>query len=321
LHQDAGKGVTPSKISALGSMKKSIHPDDTRDTRPAATPLADSWQASVPKGATPGIFRFMGPDCFGVGHGTQGNFTTGVRVFRYDKPHEQGGKSLFWALEVVDYDGDKETVEKIIKSRGRPTVKRILKQEWFETEEQAKARFPEFVALAKVEMNKVLAALGAAQAHKPSEAEKDLVNARLKVMREQYPDTFKAMDALAEALPEARPAALEALFRAYAVDLVRLHKPENLGDISPFKSPPDDMAFFLEITNAYKAKSPRDPVDVEIAARWYAAGYDKMKPDEYTAAINAKTGANLKPDAMKKRRLKKLRLLSSNPEGAPIREI
>jgi hypothetical protein len=38
LHQDAGKGVTPSKISALGSMKKSIHPDDTRDTRPAATP-------------------------------------------------------------------------------------------------------------------------------------------------------------------------------------------------------------------------------------------------------------------------------------------
>ena len=145
-------------------MKKSIHPNDTRDTRPAATPLADSWQASVPKGATPGIFRFMGPDCFGVGHGTQGNFTTGVRVFRYDKPHEQGGKSLFWALEVVDYDGDKETVERTFKSMGKATVKRILRQEWFETMEQAKAAIPNCLARTQAEINKALAAQAAAQA-------------------------------------------------------------------------------------------------------------------------------------------------------------
>jgi len=102
---------------------------------------------------------------------------------------------------------------------------------------------------------------------------------------------------------------------------VRLHKPTKLGAILPFKTLPDDSNFILELAKAYKAKSPINAVDHEIAARWYAAGYDKMKPDEYTAAINARTGANLKPDAMKKRRLKKLRLLSSNPEGAPIREI
>jgi hypothetical protein len=117
--------------------------------------------------------------------------------------------------------------------------------------------------------------------------------------------------ALAQAQPEVRPGAMEALFRAYAVDVMRLHKPAKLGEILPFKMP-EETSFILEIAKAYKAKSPRDPVDVEIAARWYAAGYDQMKPDEYTAAINAKTGANLKPDAMKKRRLKKLRLLSSN---------
>ena len=140
-------------------------------------------------------------------------------------------------------------------------------------------------------------------------------------MREQYPDTFNAMDALEQAQPETRPAATEALFRAYAVDLMRLHKPAKLGDILPFKKMPEETSFILEIAKAHKAKSPRDLVDVEIAAQWFAAGYDKMSLAEYTAAINAKTGANLKPDAMKKRRLKKLRLLSSNPEGAPIREI
>jgi hypothetical protein len=79
------------------------------------------------------------------------------------------------------------------------------------------------------------------------------------------------------------------------------------------------MSFILEIAKAYKAQSPRDPVDVEIAARWFAAGYDKMSNAEYTDAINAKTGAKLKPEAMKARRLKKFRLLSSNPEGAPIK--
>jgi hypothetical protein len=289
-------------------MKKSIRPDDTRDTRPAATPLTDSWKVSAQKGTTPGIFPIMWRDGFTVGHGTVQKFTAALRMFRYDKPLEHAGKKLFWAIEGVDYAEDLKT------------VLRIWGQTWFETEEQAKAELPKFEAWAKAEANKKIAAQTAAEAHKPTEAEKDLTNARLKVMREQYPDTFTAMDALAQAQPEVRPGAMEALFRAYAVDVMRLHKPAKLGEILPFKMP-EETSFILEIAKAYKAKSPRDPVDVEIAARWYAAGYDQMKPDEYTAAINAKTGANLKPDAMKKRRLKKLRLLSSNPEGAPIREI
>jgi len=253
----------------------------------------------------------MWRDGFAVGYGTVRNYTAALRMFRYDKPLEHAGKKLFWAIEGVDYAKDLKT------------VLRIWGQTWFETEEQAKAEFPKFEAWARAEANKKIAAQAAilaAESHKPTEAEKDLLNARMKVMREQYPDSFKAMDALAEAQPEARPAAMEALFRAYAVDVMRLQKPAKLGEILPFKLP-EETSFILEIAKAYKAKSPRDPVDVEIAARWYAAGYDKMKPDEYTAAINAKTGANLKPDAMKKRRLKKLRLLSSNPEGAPIREI
>ena len=290
--------------------KPETKPAETPAALPVKTPLTDSWQASVQKGATPGIFRVMWRDGFAVGHGTENKFHTGLRMFKHPKPREFNGKKLFWVVEVCDFDEDGKT------------VKKIFVQEWFETEQQAKANIPKWKAWAQAEINKALAAQAAAEAHKPTEAEKDLHKARMKVMREQYPDTFTAMDALAQAQPEARPAAMEALFRAYAVDLVRLHKPANLGDISPFKSPPDDMSFILEIAKAYKAKSPRDPVDVEIAARWYAAGYDKMRnAKEYTDAINAKTGANLKPAAMKARRLKKLRLVSSNDEGAPIREI
>ena len=295
-------------------MKKSTRPDDTRDTRPAATPLTDSWQASVQKGATPGIFPILWRDGFAVGHGTVRNFWRGLLVHKYTKPSEHADKKHFWTVWEVDFAEDKKTVLEI----------RRKIEGWFETNEQAEEGLPKCLAWAESEVKKAIAAHIAATIPVTAApnwvAEQDLRDARFKVMREQYPDTFTAMDTLAEAQPEARPAAMEALFRAYAVDVMRLQKPAKLGEILPFKLP-EETSFILEIAKAYKAKSPRDPVDVEIAARWYAAGYDKMKPDEYTAAINAKTGANLKPDAMKKRRLKKLRLLSSNLEGAPIREI
>jgi hypothetical protein len=284
-------------------MKKSICTNATRDTGASETPLTDSWQGSVQKGVTPGIFPIMWHDGFAVGHGTVRKFTAALRVFRYDKPLEHAGKKLFWAVEGVDYAEDLKT------------VLRIWGQTWFETEEQAKAELPKFEAWAKAEANKKIAAQAAAAAHKCSSDEQDLTQARLKVMREQHPDTFKATDALKKAQPKDRPAAMEALFRAYAVDKVRLHKPANLGDILPFKSTPDDMSFILEIAKAYKAQSPRDSVDVEIAAQWFAAGYDKMSLGEYTNAINAKTGAELKPQAMEARRYKKLGLMTKKPPG------
>jgi hypothetical protein len=277
-------------------------------TTPAESPCAKPVETS-------GIYPIMWPEGFAVAHGTMRRFTQAVRLFRYDKPNEHAGKKLHWAVEVVNFAEDKKTVLE------------IREQTWFENEQQALEGHRECVARTTAARNKDISRLAAANAHKPTCDEQDLTQARLKVMREQYPDTFKAMDALAKAQPQARPAAVEALFRAYTVDKVRLHKPANLGDILPFKSIPDDMSFILEIAKAHKAKSPRDPVDVEIAARWFAAGYDKMSLAEYTDAINAKTGAKLKRDAMKARRLKKFRLLSSNPEGgrspnkSPNREI
>ena len=291
--------------------KPETKPAEMPSAPPVKTSLTDSWQASVQKGATPGIFPFMWRDGFAVGHGTVRKFWRGLLVHKYTEPSGHAGKKHFWTVWEVDFAEDKKTVLEI----------RRKIEGWFETNEQAETGLPKCLAWAEAEVKKAIAAQTAAEAHILTEAEKDLQNARLMVMREQYPDTFKALDTLKKAPLGARPEAMEALFRSYAVDLVRLHKPANLGDISPFKSPPDDMAFFLEIAKAHKAKSPRDPVDVEIAARWYAAGYDKMRnAKEYTDAINAKTGATLKPAAMKARRLKKLRLVSSNSDGVPIRE-
>jgi hypothetical protein len=285
--------------------KSKTKPAETPAAKPVQTPLTDTWQASVQKGATPGIFPIMWRDGFAVGHGTVRNFTAAVRVHRYDKPLEHAGKKLFWAVEGVDYAEDHQTVLE------------IWGQTWFETKEQALAGYPELLARATAEINKAKAAQAAVKAHEPSCDEQDLTNARLKVMREQYPDTFKAMDALVKAQAQDRAAAVEAVFRAYAVDKVRLHKPANLGDILPFKSTPGDKSFILEIAKAYNAQSPRDPVDVEIAARWFVAGYDKMSLAEYTAAINDKTGAKLKPDAMEKRRYAKLGLMTKKKTGPP----
>lgn len=264
------------------------------------TPLIDSWKASVSKGGTPGVFPIMWHNGFAVGHGAVRKFTREIRVQKYDSPFEHAGRKLFWAVEGVDYAEDGETVLS------------IWGQTWFETKEQADAFSRERV---EVEKRKAKAENAAAEAHKPTSDEQDLAQARLKVMGEQYPDTFAAMDALAKAQPEARAEAVENLFRAYAVDLVRLHKPAILGEISPFKSLPTYMPFIVQLAKAYSAKSPHDPVDAEIAARWFAAGYDKMSKEDYTQAINAKTGTNISPDAMEKRRYAKLGLMTKKDPG------
>jgi hypothetical protein len=283
--------------------KSESRPNKQTPEKQGDTPLTDSWRSSVPKDAEPGIFPILWHDGFAMGYGTVRKYKRALRIRRYDKPRKDGGKKLFWTIEGVDYAED------------RKTVLRIWGQTWYETEEQAKADFPKFEAWVRAKVDKLMVAQAADTAHKSSTDEEDLQNARMKVMREQYPNTFSAMDSYGKAQPEMRAAAWENVLRSYATDMVRLYKPTKVTDILPFKSLPDDTSFILEIAKAFKATSPRDPVDVEIAARWFAGGYDKMSKDEYTAAINAKAGANLKPGAMEKRRYEKLGLMTKKRPG------
>lgn len=288
----------------------------TKSAKTHAVKISESLPANAPTESKTGIVVFeAGKTLFGVGTFTVNSKRLVRKVVNYNPPIHTNGQLWPWAVEVAEYTEDSKQLLRTVGTylfKTKPEADLVAKKFW-----QVDITNAETGAI----IQKGKSTQPAANGPKLSSNEQDLRNARLKVLRETYPDTFKAMDAHAQAKPEARPAAVEALFRAYAVDLARLFKPAKPSDILPFKTWPDDSSFILELAKAYAQESPFDAVDHEITARWYAAGYDKMKPDEYTAAINAKTGANLKPGAMKKRRLTKLRLLSSNPEGAPIREI
>lgn len=248
----------------------------------------------------PGIYPITWHDGLAMATVTKkSEFTSGFELrYESEKPHKHNGKILHWVVEGKDWGEDGKT------------VLRLWGQTWFETRQQAVDALPKLREWYVAELKSKIV--------KPeTPAEQDLREARLKVMREQYPDTAKAMDAVREASAVARPVAIDALFRAYAVDLVRLHKPEKLSELLPFKLELDGLGLISEIAKAREAKSPYDAVDTEIAARWFAAGYDKMSPEQYTAAINERTSASVTRAAMRQRRKNKFRLMSSRREGRP----
>jgi hypothetical protein len=258
--------------------------------------------------APPGAEAFVGAltwdKGFAVGTVIVSPCIAGLRVQKYDPPITKDGETFPWVVEECDFHKDK-------------SLKRINSQRPCKTEAEAIELFKRMADEMREQGLKNKALLEAAEQNNASIEQNDLAQARLKVMREHYPKTFKAMDALAQTPPEAKPGAMEDLFRAYALDLVRLHKPANLGEISPFNSLPGDTSFILDLAKAHNAKSPFDAVNQEIAAQWLSAGYDKMNLAEYTRAINVKTDAKLTPDAMEKRRYTKLGLMTKKKPGPP----
>jgi hypothetical protein len=271
--------------------------------RASETPLTDSVLANAPKGSKPFVGIMSWASGFGVGVGTVLKFTEGLRVWLFRPDFQWDGQTWPCSVDFVRYAEDGETVLEIKERR------------LFKTEEEANAEINRWAAEIRAQFAKDHPLPAPANVQKLSSDEQDLANARLKVMREQYPETFKTFDDLGKANQAERLAKIEAVFRAYAVDVVRLKKPANLGNMTPFNSLPADVNFLLDIAKAYKAKSPHDSVNVEIAANWFAAGYDKMSLVEYTDAINAKAGAKLKPEAMEARRYKKLGLMTKKPPG------
>lgn len=293
-------------------MKKPTRPRATRATRPADVPLADSLPANAPSESKSHVVAFeLNKNEFGVGILTLETKHRVIRVINCNPPLKANGQAWPWAVEETEYAEDKKTLLRTVRTALFKTKADAdaVSGHW----RDAKITNAETGAIIQKGKN----TQPAANAPKLSSDEQDLRNARLKVLREEYPGTFKAMDTLAQAQPKARPEAVEAVLRAYTVDLMRLHKPAKLGEILPFKTLPDDSSLILELAKAHAAKSPFDAVDHEIAARWFAAGYDKMSLAEYTDAINVKTGAKLKPDAMEKRRYAKLGLMTKKPPGPP----
>jgi len=161
--------------------------------------------------------------------------------------------------------------------------------------------------------------------------EQDLHAAQEKILREQFPRLFSALDNKGQWLREPRKFKtreeaetflanlrgdmMEAWLRAYCADMMQTFK-----GCPPFAQIPTDVELIVMLAAAAGRATPFDAVDVELANGWEAFGYSTMKPANYCAKINAKLGTRLKPLAMKARALTKLRLTSQRPEGRPAND-
>jgi len=270
------------------------------------TPLTDSMMAGTPPGAKPEVATVTWSDGFIIGKGAKRHLLDGVRVAHYKPALTEDGTRRPWGVEILlrsTADG-KEHIE-------------ILDRRLFTTEKAAEAALEQCMGKTSAQRVEMKESQPKPQTHQLTSDEQDLENARLKVMRTEYPDTSKASDALAQAAPEDRAEALENVLRAHVIDLARLHKPPQLTKEMQL---PTDSKFLLDLAKAYKAKSPFNAVDVEIAARWRSAEYNKMSLKEYTEAINSKADSTLKPKTMEKRRYKKLGLMTDKPAGPSPKE-
>lgn len=229
-----------------------------------------------------------------------------LRSIKYKPAFKDEGRRYPWGVEAVELAEDKKTLLRIVERR------------LFKTEAEAKACLAKWSLEITAKQNQLMTTLKRDATRKVGTDEQDMHAARQKVLREQYPNTFKALDALPQPNDKARPDAIERSLKAFTVDTVRLHKPSKLDAIKHFQGNPD-LALILEIAKAHKAKSPIDPVDCELAAYWLSKGYDKMSRKEYTRVINAKTGANLTPEAMERRRYAKLGLMTKKLGGPPTK--
>ena len=276
---------------------------EAEDATRGETPLTDSVLANAPAGAKPSVCTLSWESGFAVGVGTVHKFTEGLRVWLFRPDFHWDGQAWPCSVDLVRWAEDGETVLEIKERR------------LFKTEAEANAAMNRWAEEIHAQFLKDRRLPAPDHGPRPSLDEQDLENARLQVMREQYPNTFKALEDLRIANEVERPAKMETVFRGYAVDRVRLDKPSKLPNVTPLTAVPQDMNFILDIAKAYKAKSPYDRVDVEIAANWFAAGYDKMSLADYTRAINAKTGKKLKPETMRARRYKKFGLMTKKQPG------
>jgi len=269
-------------------------------------PLTDSFMASAPPGARPLVAKLTWPDGFVVGKGVSHDPDDGVRVQHFNPPLKHDGKRWHWGVEIF----------RRTSADGKECVK-LIGRRLFTTEKAAEAALEQCMGKTSAQRVEMKESQPKPQTHQLTSDEQDLENARLKVMRTEYPDTSKASDALAQAAPEDRAEALENVLRAHVIDLARLHKPPQLTKEMQL---PTDSKFLLDLAKAYKAKSPFNAVDVEIAARWRSAEYNKMSLKEYTEAINSKADSTLKPKTMEKRRYKKLGLMTDKPAGPSPKE-
>lgn len=272
------------------------------------TPVTDGFveqmDGPMPPGAKPIVAPAAWKNGFGMAVGWRLD-TISVLSCNLATP-EDGGAPGDWAVKAMRMTADRQTVLEVLSLR----VFKTNSEAWaFYKKEQA-------AVLAKDEARRVRQAKDAAgkqSANANGEAE-----ARMMIMRKSYPDTFRALAIVSHAKPEDRPMAMESVFRAFLVDMVRLHKPKDYGEFCSKGTM--DMGLIIELAKASNDASPvneRLAVLAFLASRWNTELAKLTKEKEKLASVvNAATGVKMTPGAMKRLRLR-AGLTSSNPEGAP----
>ena len=303
-------------MSTRKKAKKASKPRATREQHEPAEihPLTQAAADGLP-GAEPfiGIITSDSGEGFGLGISRIREYRPAVRWFQCDKPIEKNGASFSWVVEQAELDKEGKTILRI--------VQRWLFKTKAEAESEYKKREADLFPKTPADSgNKYLpdpAHLPKHRASLPSRKQ-DLLDAQLKVLREQYPDTHAALESLKTADAEKRAEKLEDAFRAYLVDVARLRKDKAFllqKDGRFFNRIPFDLV--TRLAKSMGAISPFDEVDCELANNWESAGYSEMKPAEYTKAINAKLKTNISDGAMKQRATIKLGLTSKRQLGRP----
>lgn len=121
-------------------------------------------------------------------------------------------------------------------------------------------------------------------------------------LKDGWPRTVKAVESGLEAAKD---------FNAETVALTG-------SSILPIEA--GDTEALAKLFKAQSHQGELDAVNAELSVNWIGAGYCNMKPEEYTAKINAKLGTNLSVAAMKGRAVTKLGLVSGRSVGRPINE-
>lgn len=270
------------------------------------TPITDGFMEKIddpmPPGAKPTVVGATWKNGFGMAYGGP------ARTSRLAIAHLKHTPAI--VIDGVEY---KYGVQKRKYSEDCKTLLGVGKTVHFKTEAESSACYTREVRLQfNKEAKEKAAFMKLVGSPMTPQAQEEAI-ARQKVMRAQYPDTFRALAAVSQTKLGDRPGAMESVFWALLKDLVRLYKPKTHREFCAIAI--SDRGRITELAKAFNEASPGNKVDAAIVARW-AERYSKMTPKELARALNEEHGFGMKPDAVKKR-AQRMGLTSSRPVGAP----
>jgi hypothetical protein len=212
-----------------------------------------------------------------------------LELIKLGSPTEHEGKMCWWVIEFLKCDANRNRLG-------------IVRRDWLPVRHETEAR-----AIFEREREKMF------ERHRKMReqykllsdmptAERDAQSAQWEVLKEVWPETVRSLQANLDPTKD------------YNAETIAITKSPRL----PIEA--GDAEAMDKILKAQDRKREFDPVNIELSVNWIKEGYCNMKPEEYTAKINAKLGTNLPVGTMRARAITKLRLTSRRLCGRPAND-